>query len=67
MRELLAAIRRNLWLGFRTARKPAPPRDVAAHAPYLDGVAKSLADKLLGPDGTVCRSRRAMWNRRSSR
>lgn len=33
------------------ARTPAPRPEVAAHKPYLDGVAKSLADKLLGPDG----------------
>ena len=35
------------------ARKPTPRPEVAAHATYLEGVAKSLADKLLGPDGRL--------------
>ena len=53
MRELLGVIRRNSWLGFRMARKPVPRPEVAAHETFLAGVAKHLADKLLGPDGCL--------------
>jgi len=33
------------------ARKPSPRSEVAAQTPYLEGVAKNLADKLYGPGG----------------
>jgi hypothetical protein len=53
VRQLLSVIRPNPWQGIRMARKPTPRPELAAHATYLDGVAKNLADKLLGPDGRI--------------